>query len=236
MLSKVGAIKLGAGQRGFTLIEMLIALAIGATVAVMSYQSLDSAIRADKKISKVTEQVDEIDRAWQNISNDLLFAVERTWKDNGGENKSAMIGVFGDRLSQSDVLIASEGDYLLQFVRGNRSNLLNQQRSNLFLVGYRLTQDEGAESKSLWRDSWSPVDGSGDPVMRQRRILDGIKEMSFRYLPISFKSIEDSTWVTGWPVGESLTQSLPAAVEVSIETVSMGKIVRHFALSVAAGK
>jgi general secretion pathway protein J len=233
MLSKTSASKISASQRGFTLIEMLIALAIGATVSVMSYQSLDSAIRADKKISKVTEQVDEIDRAWQNISSDLLFAVERKWKDSGGESKSAMIGVFGDRLSQSDVLIASEGDYLLQFIRGNRSNLLNQQRSNLFLVGYRLTQDADTDAKSLWRDSWSPVDGSGDPVMRQRRILDGIKEMSFRYLPVSFESIENSTWLTGWPAGSKLTQSLPAAVEVSIETFSMGKIVRHFALSVA---
>lgn len=231
--------KIFVSQRGFTLIEMLIALAIGASVAVMSYQSLDSAIRADAKVSKVTAQVDEVDRAWQNISNDLLFAVERIWKDSGGENKSAMIGVFGDRLSQSDVLIASEDDYLLQFIRGNRSNLLNQPRSNLYLVGYRLTQDEETNAKSLWRDSWSPVDGSGEPVMQQRRILDGIKEMSFRYLPSSFKSIEESAWSTGWPVSSglagagSLTKRLPAAVEVSIETFAIGKIVRRFALSVA---
>lgn len=220
-------------QRGFTLIEMLIALAIGASVAVMSYQSLDSAIRADEKVSRVTEQIDAVDRVWQNMSSDLLYAVERTWKDSSGDSKSAMIGVDGDRLSQSDVLIASEDDYVLQFVRGNRSNLLNQPRSNLYLVGYRLTQDEESDTKSLWRDSRFPLDASGDPDVQQRRLLDGIKEMSFRFLPASFSGLENAAWATGWPSGRTVSKNLPAAVEVTIDSLAMGKVTRRFALSVA---
>lgn len=225
--------KVSTGQSaGFTLIEMLIALAIGATVAVMSYQALDSAIRAEQRVSAVTEQVDEIDRVWQNMNSDFLYAVPRKWTDRNGDEKSAMIGVFGDRLSQSDVLIASEDDYLLQFIRGNRSNLLNQPRSGLYMVGYRLTQDGDSNEKALWRDSWSPVDGSGDPKVQQRLLLGGIKEMSFRYLPTSFKSLNESAWSTGWPSSDGASQKLPAAIEVTIDSQTMGKIVRRFGLSV----
>ncbi len=219
--------------QGFTLIEMLIALTIGAAVATMSYLSLDSAIRADERVSEVTRQVDEIDRVWQYMGSDLLYAVERIWSGRSGDQKPAMIGVFGDRLSQSDVLVASEDDYLLQFVRSNRANLLNQVRSDLYMVGYRLTQDEGSGTKSLWRDSWSPVDGSGDPKVQRRRLLDGVKELGFRYLPSSFQSLEDGSWLTGWPADENVSEKLPAAVEITIESASMGKIVRRFALSVS---
>lgn len=219
-------------QKAFTLIEMLIAVAIGASVSVMAYQSLASAIRADERVSLVLSQIDEIDRVWQYMNGDLLYAVDRTWVDRGGEIKSAMIGVFGDRLSQSEVLIASEDDYLLQFIRSNRSNLLNQARSDLYMVGYRLTQEADQETKTLWRDTWSPVDGSGEPVLQQRRLLDGIKEMRFRYLSASFHSMEDS-WLSGWPASSRVSEKLPAAVEVAIDSVAMGEVVRRFGLSVS---
>lgn len=221
----------GSHNRGFTLIEMLIALAIGASVAVMSYSALKSAINSEERVSKVTQQVDEVDRVWQYIGRDLLYAAERTWSGRSGEKKSPMIGVFGDRLSQSDVLVASEDDYLLQFVRGNRGNLLNQARSDLYMVGYRLTQTEGEDTKSLWRDSWSPVDGSGDPTVQKRRLLDGIKTLSFRYLPTSFQSLEDGAWISGWPADGEFSAKLPAAVEITIESLSMGEVTRRFALS-----
>jgi general secretion pathway protein J len=221
-------------QRGFTLLEMLIAMAIGASIAVIAYRALDGAILADEKVTAVVERVDEVDRVWQFMSNDLLYVVPRLWKNRNGSTKSAMIGVFGDRLSQSDVLVASEEDYLLQFVRGNRENLLSQTRSNLYMVGYRLTLDEGSEGnqKILWRDSWSPVDGSDEPKLQQRKLLSGINEMSFRYLPAAFTDLQDSNWLTGWPRGQVATNALPAAVEITIQTVALGKIVRIFSLSV----
>ncbi len=223
--------------KGFTLIEMLIALAIGAGIATMSYRALEGTIKADNKISAVTQQVNEVDRVWQYISKDLLYAVDRTWRDTGGTEKSALVGVFGDRLSQSDVVIANEDDYLLQFIRGNRENLLNQKRSDLYLVGYRLTQDEGSDEKILWRDHWSPVDGSGEPKMQQRRLLSGIRDLQFSYLPKKFNSLESSAWLTGWPNSRTggATKELPAAVRVTVESASMGKIVRIFNLSVVGG-
>jgi len=221
-------------QKGFTLIEMLIALAIGAGIATMTYQALDNAIRADAKISKFATQVDEIDRAWQYIGNDLSYAVERTWFNRNGEQKSALLGVFGDRLSQSDVLIASEDDYLLQFVRGNRSNPKKQKRSNLYMVGYRVTQDDAdSDLKSLWRDTWTPVDGSGDEgTLQRRRLLASINTIKFSYLSPSFKNLGPDSELTGWPGNSGVTPTLPAAVRVVIDSAGIGEVERFFSLSV----
>lgn len=223
-------------RRGFTLIEMLIAIAITASIGVVAYRALDGALLAKEKVTQVTERLDEVDRVWQYVSNDLVFATPRTWVNAYGDNRSAMVGVFGDRLSQSDVVVADESSYLLQFIRHNRDNILDRPRSDLFMVGYRLTEDEGGETKTLWRDSWTPIDGSDEPKMQKRRLLKGIVNMSFRYLPASAKGVEksNSSWITGWPGSEGATASLPAAIEVTVDIEGLGEVVRLFALTAPA--
>ena len=220
-------------QVGFTLIEMLVAMAIGAGIAAISYRALEGAIRAEEQVFAITQQVDNVDRVFQYLANDLLFAVPRQWVDRSGEPQSAFVGVFGDRLSQSDVVVASEDDYLLRFVRGNRDNVLDYPRSNLVMAGYRLTVEEGSDLKVLWRDSWSPVDAPDEPNMQQRRLLEGIESMGFRYLSGTLTSLSDDAWSSGWPEEDTgVSTTLPIAVEVTLELSSLGKVTRQFNLSV----
>lgn len=227
---------------GFTLIEMLIAISIGAAITVMAFAAIRGARDANEKVLAVTQQIDEIDRVWQTMANDLLHAAPRPWYNRIGEKNNALIGAFGDRLSQSEAIIAGEEDYVLQFVRGNRQNLLNQPRSNLYMVGFRLTREEGSEYRTLWRDSWSPVDSSDEPALQQRRLLDGIEEMAFAYLSTDFVNLNNESWSSGWPVNTGNTTSnrstttenpglLPAAVRVTVKLSSMGEVERIFALT-----
>ncbi|MFT6791107.1 MAG: general secretion pathway protein J [Cellvibrionaceae bacterium] len=221
-------------QLGFTLIEMLIAVAIGAAISVMAYTSLAGAIRADERVKQVVREIDEVDRVWQYLGNDLLFALPRPWVNALGTTKAPMLGVDGDILSQSDVIIAGEEDYLLQFIRGNRENLLNRPQSNLYMVGFRLTQADDSELKSLWRDSWTPVDGSTEPKMQQRLLATGIEEIRFEYLPATFQEYNDQAWLSGWPPSRPAGSiSLPAAVKVRINLASLGETERVFTLSMA---
>ncbi|MBX2808986.1 MAG: type II secretion system minor pseudopilin GspJ [Cellvibrionaceae bacterium] len=222
-------------KTGFTLIEMLVAVAITAAISTLAYRALDGALQADERVSVIVAQVDEVDRTWQYLANDLRYAVPRTWVNAYGDPRSAMIGVFGDRLSQSDVVIADESSYLLQFIRHNRDNLLARPRSDLYRVGYRLTQDQQRDTKTLWRDSWSPVEGSEAPVIQQRRLLAGIKTLRFRYLPAEVKTLKASAWLTGWPKNAvGANASLPAAVEINVELSELGNIVRLFSLTPAS--
>jgi len=222
-------------MRGFTLLELLVALLIAAAISVMAYRALDTAILANEKVTRVTAEVDGVDRVWQYMSNDFLFAVSRTWRNDFNEPRSPLVGVFGDRLSQSDIVVADEQNYLLQVIRSDRDNLLDKTRSNLFMVGYRLAQTQDSEYKSLWRDSWSPIDSAGEPKIQQRLLIENIERVEFRYLARSASSTQDSQWITGWPAQDNNFQSavavLPAAVEVSIEIPAMGKVLRLFELT-----
>ncbi len=212
--------------------EMVIAMSIAAGLAVAAYGALNSTIKAEEKIKTVTQVVDEHDRVWQYLASDLLYAVPRTWLDRNGEYQSAMIGVLGDRLSQSDIV--SSEDYILQFVRGSRDNLLNLPRSSLMAVGYRVTQDAESSTKTLWRDSWAPIDLVDEPQVQQRLLLEGIDSLAFRYLPHTADSMEDAAWKEGWPANQTDSNAkytLPVAIEVTIESKTMGKIIRLFPLS-----
>ncbi len=235
--------KIGKYVVGFTLVEMIIALAIGAGISVMSYRALDGMIRSDERVSLAVKQVDSLDRVWQYFSNDLMHAVDRGSRVS---NLPAMTGVFGDRLAQSDAVSLNEDDYLLRFIRGNRDNLFNLPRSSLYEVAYSLSQEDDVEGQTLWRDR-RPVDvdeASTEIPRKKRRLLDGVKRLQFEYLPQTFTRLEDSAWETGWPqqnvnqgnVGEgseNQASGLPAAVRITIDTVTLGEVVRTFSLTVA---
>jgi len=232
--------KISKYTAGFTLVEMIIALAIGAAISVMSYRALDGMIRSDERVSLTVKQIDSLDRVWQHFSSDLIHAVDRNSRIS---DLAAMTGVFGDRLAQSDAISLNEDDYLLRFVRGNRDNLLNLPRSSLYEVAYSLSQEDDIEGQTLWRDR-RPVDvdeASTEIPRKKRRLLDGIKRLQFEYLPQAFTRLEESAWETGWPQqnidtndnGESQASGLPAAVRVTIDTVSLGEVVRIFSLTIA---
>ncbi len=228
---------------GFTLVEMLIAIAIGAGISVMSYRALDGMIRSDERVSLAVKQVDSLDRVWQYFASDLMHAVDRASRIN---DLPAMTGVFGDRLAQSDAVSLNEDDYLLRFVRGDRDNLLKLPRSSLYEVAYSLSQEDDIEGQTLWRDR-RPIDvdeASTEVPRKKRRLLDGVKRLQFEYLPQAFTRLENSAWETGWPQqnanqvnvdeGDATAASgLPAAVRVTIDTVTLGEVVRIFSLTVA---
>jgi len=215
---------------GFTLLEMLVALAISAGIAVIAYRALDGAILAEEKINRATQEIDELDRVRQYLNNDMLYAVGRVWKDHFGEPRSALEGIGDDRLSTSE-LVADE-DYLLRLIRSNRDNLQDLPRSNLYVVGYRLTQDEDNQTRTLWRDSWGPVDGSNEPTVQQRQLLNGINTLSFEYLSASFESLSDEAWLSQWPATRGISSpKLPVAVRLTLGTDALGELQWLFQLT-----
>jgi general secretion pathway protein J len=223
---------------GFTLVEMLVALAIGAGISVMSYRALDAMIRSEARVSVIIEQVDSLDRVWQFFSIDLMNAVDRDAVIN---KRKAMTGVFGDRLAQSKAIRLNEDQYLLRFVRGGRENILDLTRSSLYEVAYSLTQENDVQGQTLWRDRLQVnIDELITDVPRKKqRLLDGIKSLQFEYLPRTFTQLESSAWITGWPPDDSVQENnngLPAAVKITINTFSLGEVARIFALTVDDAK
>ena len=220
---------------GFTLIEMLVALAITAGIGVIAYRAFDGAVLAKERVARVTEQMDAIDRVWQYVGNDLIYAVPRQWQNETGTATSALVALDSDRLSITDAFVAGEEEYAIQFIRHNRDNVLDRPRSSLMMVGYRLIGNEGTETSSLWRDSWSPVDGTEEPTIQRRKLIDGITRFDLRVLPANAGGTSNSDWKKGWATGQGAISDLPAAVEVTLQLETFGDITRWFSLTPSEG-
>lgn len=233
------------GAKGFTLLEMLLAIGISMVIATLCYQTLDAASRTNDSVREVSKQMNDIDRIWQLIAMDLEFTVNRSWVDVYGQSQPAFQAVFGDRLAQSDVTSSAENNHLLRFTRSSFSNLLQQNRSELGLVGYRIEpeelSDEPAEenqtsvgndvpTKVLWRDSWKVLDSIEALEPRSQRLLSGIEALSLRYLLPNAINFEENQWITGWPAKDGETASLPLAVEIELTLTGLGTVTRIFAL------
>lgn len=222
-------------EKGFTLIELLVAFVIGIGIALLAYQALSSAINIEQRVSTVTAQTNRLHRVWQLLNDDLQHAVARPWVDFLGNQQVAMLGVLGDRVSQSSDISLSDSSHLLRFVRSGENNFLGLPRSNLQLVGYRLVENESdnneeKKSLSLWRDYWRPIDSVTEPTVKSRLLLENVEAINFRYLPKESQTTESDAWVTGWPSSDEQNEQLPIAVEVTIDVAGMGEIMRLFSL------
>ncbi|MEJ2443443.1 MAG: type II secretion system minor pseudopilin GspJ [Exilibacterium sp.] len=200
-------------SRGFTLVEVIVAMGVAALVASLAYQSLSVASESAIRTTAAAERINHIDRAWQLLETDLRHLVARGGTDplGGGEIPPLEGG--------------EASDYTLYFVRGGWVNPLNQQRSLLQRVGYLMEDD------TLWRYYWYRVDGTGNEEPQKLDLLEKVSSVRVRFLPGTARGIDESQWQVLWPVRGGDTKELPAAVEVTLELEDMGEITRLFALA-----
>jgi prepilin-type N-terminal cleavage/methylation domain-containing protein len=65
---------------GFTLIEALVAMALIAIIAVMSFQAVEVVMQADQRSRDKLSDETQLHRAWQIIHRDLMHLRNRTFK------------------------------------------------------------------------------------------------------------------------------------------------------------
>ena len=123
----------GGPAPGFTLIEVLIALAITAFVSAIAYTSLSTVISGVESTRETSERTYQVNRAWMIISRDLRHVVWRPIRDEFGEREPAMAGGPAAR-------------FPLSFTRSGWHNPRDHLRSQLQRVNYRI------EDEARWRD------------------------------------------------------------------------------------
>ena len=79
-------------QRGFTLIEVLIAMAITAVIALLAYTSLNTVIAGVESVRREADYTYQLNRAFQLLSRDLRQVVERPIRDELDGTESALEG------------------------------------------------------------------------------------------------------------------------------------------------
>ncbi len=207
---------------GFTLIEVLIALAITAFVAAVAYSSLSTALLAVESTRATAQRTYELNRAWMLISRDLRHFVPRPVRDEFGQVEPAMVGGLAAR-------------FALSFTRGGWHNPNANPRSNLQRVNYRV------EDGALWRDAYPVLDRAPDTVPQEVRLLEGVELIELVFLGDISQAQRDGRgiavdtrdWQSSWVAdtsGPNFELAPPAALEFRLELEDFGEIRRIYAL------
>ncbi|WP_062062661.1 type II secretion system minor pseudopilin GspJ [Cellvibrio sp. OA-2007] len=220
-------------SRGFTLLEVLIALVISALIAVMAFESLNAADNGATRTNEVLAEINRLDRAWQIIAADLRHVIPPAAADKNSVFQAESLRSSGEDADQ----------LVLLFKRRGWVNFSNLPRSDLQLVGYRVVDGQ------LWRDfapernlELADVDLEEDDGVHQL-LLDDVEDFQLRLLfqgaitsrgKSALEGREFSEdWLQKWPDNNqqgASAQDLPLAVEITIELKGVGSSVRLFAM------
>ena len=191
--------------RGFTLLELLIAIAIFALLGLGTYRMLDSVLQTDKVTRSHEAQLRELVRAMAAFERDLLQVQARPVRDPFGDPRAALLAEAGD-------------DGALELSRSGWRNPLAQPRASLQRVRW---QRSGEQWQRLY---WTVLDQAQDSQPQVQQALDGVTALQLRYRDAK------GVWHDSWPPesgpGEDGLTRLPQALELLLEHRRYGQLRR----------
>lgn len=209
-------------NRGFTLLELMLAMAIFAIIAIGSYMMLSSFIKAKERTQEHSVRLAQLQRAMLIIERDFEQVSPRPIRDEVDELAPAMMG-------------GSNGS--VEFTRSGWNNPTGAPRSELQRVRYDF------EEGKLWRSSWLVLDRAPDSKPQRIAVLSNIKEFGIRYYPMEKpqNAPQGAPPVIGEPIeswpppnaDEISTQhhaDLPKMVDININFEDFGDIHRQFVM------
>jgi general secretion pathway protein J len=165
-------------QLGFTLLEVLLAVAIFALVASASFMMLQQTLIAGDIFEQKSDDLATLQRAYRVMQNDFSQSINRAIQDEYGDSLPAV-------MTES----MSWGQALELTVAGRR-NPLDKPRSNLQRVRYFFDGD------NLVRRTWSRLDRAPEPTMGDQILISNVKTWQLRFL-VKGNWVEELQYVDG---------------------------------------
>jgi general secretion pathway protein J len=199
-------------RRGFTLIEILVAMAIFTLIGLASTGVLNSVINSDQLSSERFAKLEELQRAMLTIERDILQIVPRALRVNG-EPVSAVI-------SGGEDVLNSDADGL-GFVRAGWHNpQMLLPRSTLQAIGYRLQEEQ------LQRLFGNYVDNVIGYEPKIKILLSDIEDFRVSFLT----EVEQLEKPEEWEESYS-NANIPIAISITLVSKTFGEIRREFILA-----
>ncbi len=223
-------------ERGFTLVELLVALFIAALMFAMGYGTITQALTTHDSIKQRQARLLELETAVRVMEQDFVQLVPRPVRQPigdepaqpalqgsaSGTQDSGFVVSLGSTGSTQSASTSSGAPPIVQLTRGGWANPNGQQRSQLQRVAYYF------ENGTLRREYWYVLDPTLSSTTAKRDLLTHVKSVTIQYMDISHN------WQPQWPplsvagaqAIESNLRIRPIAVQLTLDTEDFGKIVR----------
>ncbi|NQZ25783.1 MAG: type II secretion system minor pseudopilin GspJ [Colwellia sp.] len=190
-------------QQGFTLLEVLIAIAIFSVVSLASFTIFDTVLRGDENSKIRSDRQNELQRAFLLMERDFTQIAKRSMRVNGEAPSNSFLQTSDDSFLADEQAIA--------FVRNGWTNPgLLLPRSDMQRVAYRVVDE------TLQRLHYNFVDAVVGQEPKVRPLISQVTNLTFEFY-------DGSKWQDKWS-----GSTLPQAIAIEIETEVYGLIRRQF--------
>ncbi len=190
-------------NRGFTLLEVIIAIAIFALISLASFTIFNTVFTSDESAQQRIDRLNEIQRAFLIMERDFLQIARRSMRVEGEAPLENYIHTELQSFSLANNAIA--------FVRGGwRNPALIMPRSDMQPVVYQLND------QTLERLHFNFVDTVVGEAPKVRPLLTQVTELNFEFY-------DGKQWRT-----KVEKNAIPLAIAIELNLADMGKIRREF--------
>ena len=198
-----------AHSRGFTLLELLVAMFIAAVIFAMGYGAINQGVRNRVELQEQQTKLLELQNAIRVIGQDFVQLAPRPIRQPVGSD-------YYPALMSSP----TTPQPFVALTRAGWTNPSGLQRPELQRVAYYF------ENGTLRREYWTVLDPTQSSMPVRRDVLTHLKSVALRFYS------QGQTWGTQWPLSTRVDDyaTRPVAVEITLDTEDWGKIVRVFEL------
>jgi general secretion pathway protein J len=193
-------------QRGFTLLEIMIATVILAVMGLMAFRAVSEARVAVENAGGHLERLRLVQRAVQIMDTDFRTLTRRPVRESIGDGQRAALLRDPNSIS------------LVELSHGGWPNGAGTPRGTVQRVIYRV------EDNKLIREHWNVMDATLATPPVKRELLTEVERVDVRYLT------SGREWIAEWPqfggTGQRELYSRPLAVEITLVLSDYGEIRR----------
>ena len=224
--------------RGFTLIEVLVAVFIAFVMFAMGYGTINQALTTRGALKEKQSRLIELQTAVRVLEQDFVQLTPRPVRQPigdepsqpalqgsaNGTQSSGSVSSLGGGSSTPSASTTGGAPPLVALTRSGWANPTGLQRAAEQRVAYFF------ENGTLRREYWYVLDPTLSSTTARRDLLTKVKSVTFEYLDLTHN------WQPQWPPAtvagpQALEGNLrirPLAVRVTLDTEDFGKIARIF--------
>ena len=185
-------------QRGFTLLEVLVAVVLFSVASALAYGGMMSLVRAQEQSAALDERLGRLQFAMGMIERDVASAAPRGIRDEFGAPKPAFDG----------------GISSVEMTRFGYSNRLSLPRAELERVSY-VKRD-----KRVVRLRWAVLDRAPSSKPMEDVLLENVEDFSLHYLDAQGREHRQ------WPPPRGSEEQFPKALRLTLNIDGFGEVER----------